>query len=112
MCVFYLQPIARRDLLHLTMKSGADQLRDWIKRRFPGDSPQRDAAQHFGWQEKYISLLVNGRQAPALVNAVRIEQETGIPVEAWVSSAVDKQPISDPDDGTQTPVAAGGKRNV
>lgn len=68
------------------MKSGANQLRDWITRRFPGVSPQRDAAQHFGWPEKYISLLVNGRQAPALVNAVKIERETGIPVEAWVPS--------------------------
>lgn len=69
------------------MKTGADQLRDWISRRFPNSSkPQRDAADHFGWTEKYISLLVNGKQTPGLPNAVKIEDETGIPVETWVAS--------------------------
>ena len=69
------------------MKSGAEQLRDWIGRRFPNSpKPQRDAADHFGWTEKYISLLVNGKQTPGLPNAVKIEEATGVPVETWVAS--------------------------
>lgn len=94
------------------MKSGPEQLRDWVKRRFPGDSPQRDAAVHFGWTEKYISLLVNGRQSPALVNAVQIEQVTGIPVEAWVASAPDMASKNDGTEDDLAPIPSDGKRNV
>ena len=65
------------------MTSGAQQLKDWMhRRRFM----QREAAAYFGWHETYISQLVNGTRMPGLDNAIKIERETGIPVEAWASS--------------------------
>jgi hypothetical protein len=73
------------------MLSGADQLKDWMDRRWPSSSrKQRDASEHFGWDETFISQLCRGARLPGLTNAVRIERETGIPVEAWVSSEVDE----------------------
>ena len=69
------------------MKSGAEQLKDWMhRRRFL----QREAADHLGFDETFVSQLVNGRRTPGLDNAVIIERETGIPVEAWLSHADDK----------------------
>lgn len=69
------------------MKSGAEQLKDWmIRRRFL----QREAAEHLGFDETFVSQLVNGRRTPGLDNAILIERETGIPVEAWLSHADDK----------------------
>lgn len=83
------------------MKTGAEQLLDWSKRRWPSsERPQRDAAEHFGWDETFISKLCKGQRAPGLTNAIRIERETGIPVEAWMSSELDEQ----------EPVAAGNGR--
>lgn len=60
---------------------------------------QREAAEHFGWDETFVSrLLADGarHQKPGLDNAIKIERETGIPVEAWVSSELDKvaQPVT------------------
>lgn len=69
------------------MKSGAEQLKDWMhRRRFL----QREAAEHLGFDETFVSQLVNGRRTPGLDNAILIERETGIPVEAWLSHADDK----------------------
>ena len=69
------------------MKSGPEQFKDWMhRRRFM----QREAAEHFGWHETYISQLLNGARTPGLDNAVTIERETGIPVEAWMSSELAK----------------------
>lgn len=65
------------------MKSGAAQLKDWmIRRRFL----HREAAEHLGFHETFISQLVNGARIPGLENAIAIERETGIPVEAWLPS--------------------------
>jgi hypothetical protein len=76
------------------MKSGAEQLIDWMERRFPESTrKQRDTAEHFEWDETFIAKLVTGARLPGLVNALRIERETGIPVEAWVSSELDT-PVS------------------
>lgn len=72
------------------MQSGAEQLKDWMDRRWPASTrKQRDAAAHFDWDETFISQLCRGARAPGLTNAIRIERETGIPVEAWVSSELD-----------------------
>lgn len=69
------------------MKSGPEQLKDWMhRRRFM----QREAADYFGWHETYISHLLSGARTPGLDNAVTIERLTGIPIEAWVSSELDK----------------------
>lgn len=86
--------ICPRLWLTMSMKTGAEQLRDWIDRRWPNsERKQRQAAEHFGWDETFIAkLLAEGSQQrkPGLVNAIRIERETGIPVEAWVSSELDE----------------------
>lgn len=76
------------------MKTGAEQLQDWIDRRFPNsERPRRDAAEHFGWDETFIAkLLTDGpsQRKPGLTNAIKIERETGITVESWVSSELDE----------------------
>lgn len=73
------------------MKPGAQQLRDWIDRRWPNsDRKQRDAAEHLGWDETFIAKLLAGKRNPGLTNAIKIERESGIPVEAWVSSELDE----------------------
>lgn len=77
------------------MNSGAEQLKDWMhRRRFL----QREAAEHLGFDETFVSQLVNGRRTPGLDNAIIIERATGIPVEAWLSHADDKsvEPIAAP----------------
>lgn len=76
------------------MKTGAEQLKDWMhRRRFM----QKEAAEYFGWDETYISQLVNGKRQPGLDNAIKIERESGIPVEAWAStelSASQGEPVA------------------
>jgi len=69
------------------MKSGAEQLKDWMDRR---GFNQREAASHFGWDETFVSMLCRGTRSPGLGNAVKIERETGIPVEAWMSDELDE----------------------
>lgn len=68
------------------MQSGFEQLRDWVRRR--GFS-QLEAAIYLGWDEASFSKLVNGLRTPGLANAVKIEELTGIPAKAWVSTPVD-----------------------
>jgi len=69
------------------MKLGPEQLKDWMhRRRFL----QREAADFLGFDETFVSQLVNGRRVPGLDNAIRIERKTGIPVEAWLSHEDDK----------------------
>jgi len=74
------------------MKSGAEQLKDWMhRRRFL----QREAAEHLGFDATFVSQLVNGARIPGLDNAIKIERETGIPVEAWSTQRGESaQPIS------------------
>lgn len=49
-----------------------------------------DAAAYFGWDQTFISKLLNGHRSPGLTNALHIERHTGIPCEAWESSELDK----------------------
>lgn len=68
------------------MPSGPEQLKDWMhRRRFL----QRETAEYLGFQESYISQLLNGVRVPAVDNAVHIEEMTGIPVRAWRASELD-----------------------
>lgn len=75
------------------MKSGADQLTDWMKRR---EFSNTEAAGFFGWDLTFISKLVNGHRLPGLTNAIKIERLTGIPVEAWVESQLDESAHAEP----------------
>ncbi len=69
------------------MKSGAEQLKDWMhRRRFL----QKEAAEHLGFDATFVSQLVNGARVPGLDNAIKIERATGIPVEAWLSTDRDE----------------------
>ena len=68
-----------------TMKHGADLLRVWMDRR--GVS-QRETADLWGWHETLLSKIMRKHRIPRLVNAIKIERETGIPVEAWLDSPV------------------------
>jgi len=77
------------------MKSGPDQLRDWMhRRRFL----QREAADYLGFDETFVSHLVNGKRTPGLDNAIIMERKTGIPVEAWLSDGEDKSGMAGSDD--------------
>lgn len=72
------------------MQSGPKQFADWMARRWPLSARKaREAAEYFGWDESFISQLLNGVRRPGLINAIRIERMSGIPVEAWVPSQLD-----------------------
>lgn len=75
------------------MKSGIQQFRDWIKRK---GFNQRDTADFFGWSESAISQYLSGDRAPELANAVKIEEETGIPARAWLLTDDDKSVSGSP----------------
>jgi hypothetical protein len=80
------------------MKPGAEQLTDWIARRWPLSARKnREAAEHFDWDETFISMLCRGVRAPGLANAIKIERESGIPVEAWVSTELDESETVPPE---------------
>ncbi len=67
------------------MKSGADQLRDWIRRR---SMNQHEAAELLGVTDVFLSQLLNGHRQPGLANAINIERTTGIAVESWLLTEV------------------------
>lgn len=68
------------------MKRGVEQLIAWMERR---GLSQRETAAMLDWHETHLCHLLAGRRSPELESAIKIERVTGIPVEAWVSSAVD-----------------------
>jgi transcriptional regulator with XRE-family HTH domain len=75
------------------MKSGPEQLKDWMhRRRFM----QREVAEHLGIHFTFVCQLIAGKRSPGLDNAIKIERLTGIPVEAWASSSIDEsaEPIA------------------
>lgn len=69
------------------MSSGREQFRDWIERR---KFNQVAAAKHFGWHESVISQYLSGERRPNLENAILIEEKTGIPAKAWLSTLDDE----------------------
>lgn len=76
------------------MQTGAEQLRSWIERRFEGSvAPQRDAVEYLGIpgiDEVVLSKILNAGRRPELEKLVTIEEKTGVPVRAWVSSQIDE----------------------
>lgn len=74
-------------LILMSMHSGPDQLRDWMRRR---GLNQTESAALLGFDPTFISQLLSGRRQPGLGNAVKIERVTGISVEAWLSSELDE----------------------
>lgn len=76
------------------MDSGRDQLRRWLER---AHLTQREAARLLGMHFTSLSQILGQRErSPSLARAVRIERVTGIPVEAWMPTAVDAERTSQP----------------
>lgn len=69
------------------MKHGALMLKVWMERQ---KLSQRETAEHFGWNETFLSKIMRRHRTPGLANAIKIERETGIPVEAWMVSELDE----------------------
>lgn len=68
------------------MKSGADQLRAWLRR---SGLTQRQCAAELGVHESFMTLMLSGARLPGRNLAVKIDRLMGIPVAAWVSSTHD-----------------------
>jgi plasmid maintenance system antidote protein VapI len=63
------------------MVAGREQLAAWIKR---AKVKKGDAAELIGISRSFMSHILGGHRRPTLPNAVKIQEVTGIPVEAWV----------------------------
>lgn len=72
------------------MSQGQERLRDWIGR---SKLSQRAAADLLDMHWTFLNQILNDKRSPALATAVRIERMTGIPVEAWMPTDVDSQPV-------------------
>lgn len=68
--------------------TGRERLKHWLKR---SNVNQREAARIIGIHFTHLSQILSGRRSPGLANAVVIERETGIPVEAWLPSGEGKR---------------------
>ena len=66
------------------IQPGAEQLRDWMRRR--GFETQAEVAGFLGIDKRFVSEFINDQRRPGLKIALVIERKTGIPVEAWMGS--------------------------
>ena len=74
----------------MTMQTGAQELKDWIDRRWPLSArKQREAAEYLVWDESFLCAVLAGRRGLNLTRAVQLERLSGIPVEVWLSSDLD-----------------------
>lgn len=60
-----------------------------VRRRLNG----RETARIFGFHFTVLSNYVTGKRLPGRENAILIERETGIPVEAWSPTVDGKQEL-------------------
>lgn len=58
-----------------------ERLREWMKRN---RMTQREAANLLGMHYTHFNQLLKGRRSPGLLNAIRIQRETGIAVDCWL----------------------------
>lgn len=72
------------------MQSGRERLRQWITR---SKLDQVEASRIIGMHPTQLSHILSGARRPGLDMAVKIEQATGIVVEAWVPFGKDDTPI-------------------
>lgn len=76
--------------IFLPVQSGSEQLKAWIEKRF--DS-QREAVDYLGIpgiDEVVLSKILNAGRRPELEKLAIIEEKTGIPLRAWVTSSQDE----------------------
>ena len=72
------------------MQTGAQELKDWIDRRWPLSArKQREAAEYLDWDESFLCAVLAGRRGLNLARAVQLERLSGIPVEVWLSRDLD-----------------------
>lgn len=67
---------------------GRERLKRWLDRSHLN---QREAARIIGMHFTHLCQILAGRRSPGLANAIAIERETGIPVEAWVPTPEGKR---------------------
>lgn len=72
------------------LDDGANALWDWLERR---GMTQRQMAEKVGIDHTYLNHILCGRRKPGLGTAIRIERATGVAVEEWDSTHVDKRKI-------------------
>lgn len=84
------------------MQSGQEQMKDWMRRR---GFTQADAARYFEYPESMISRIVNGGYSPGLRSALHIEDLTGIPVDAWVTSELEDETEPQPSVASKRKIA-------
>lgn len=63
--------------------TGKERLAKYIER---SRLKQCELADLIGITDSYLSQLLSGRRSPGLSNALKIEAETGVPVESWVDN--------------------------
>lgn len=80
---------------------GRERLKRWLER---SQINQREAARIIGIHFTHLSQILSGRRSPGLANAVVIERETGIPVEAWVPTVDGKRAVLVPIGGRKSRV--------
>jgi plasmid maintenance system antidote protein VapI len=82
-----------------TMLSGRQRFAEWLQR---SKLSQRAAAKLLGFHWTHVNQILSGRRQPGLTNAVHIERVTGIPVEAWLPTAVGSKRERRADDDRNT----------
>lgn len=82
--------------------SGRDRLKQYLKR---SKQKQRQLAQQIGFTESYLSQLLSGKRTPGRVNALRIEEETGVPVGSWSELSIGDQGHVPEDSGANISLA-------
>jgi transcriptional regulator with XRE-family HTH domain len=87
------------------MPTGPDLLRAWIAR---SKLNQREAALRLGFDQTFLSQILNKLRSPGLINAIKIERVTGIVVESWVPIESGKAEGDSPA-GAENAEMAGGK---
>lgn len=69
------------------MQSGSEQLLEWMERK--GFDTRTQAAKFLGVDKSIVTKLAKGTRKPGRESAIRLQRQTGIPIEAWSSDASD-----------------------
>lgn len=83
------------------MDTGRDRLKAWIER---SKLDQVGAARVIGMHPTQLNHILTGKRRPGLDTAVKIEQATGIVVEAWVPFASDESAETDREPANSWPI--------
>jgi transcriptional regulator with XRE-family HTH domain len=70
------------------MEHGSTQLADWIDRKGYG---QAEAARKLGLHKSTLNKILKGTRLPGRQSAATIRDMAGVPLDAWVPTAVGKR---------------------